>query len=126
MAWEERVELVSASTGADLSAATAQHKAVKLDTNGNVVAIAAITDIPFGILYDTAASGRVVPVAVRGIVKAIAGANIAAGAPVAVKADGTLQTAATTQYVLGTARTAAVAGDVFPVHISTAAASIKA
>lgn len=126
MAWEERVELVSASTGADLSATSNQYKAVKFDANGNVVAIAAITDIPAGILYDTAASGRVVPIAIGGLCKAVAGATIAAGAPVAVKADGTLQTAVTTQYVLGTARVAAVAGDVFTVNISTANLGIKA
>lgn len=120
MAWEERVELVSAGTGADLSAAANIYKAVKLDANGNVVAVSAITDVPFGILYDTAASGRVVPVAVGGIAKAKAGAIIAAGAPVAVKADGTLQTAATTQTVIGVARLAAVSGDIFPVQLQPA------
>jgi hypothetical protein len=126
MAVEERVELVSAVTGADLSASSNQYKVVKLDTNANVIAVTAITDVPFGILYDTAASGKGVPVAVGGIAKCIAGATIAAGAPVATKADGTLQTAATTQYVIGTARVAAVAGDVFGVNVSTANVGIKA
>lgn len=126
MAVEERLELVSATTGADLSAASAQYKVVKLDTNGNVVAVSAITDIPFGILYDTAGTGKTVPVAVDGIVKCIAGATIAAGAVVATKADGTLQTAVTTQYILGTARYGAVAGDVFGVQIDTANPAIKA
>lgn len=126
MATEERVELVTAITAADLSATSNLFKAVKLDTNGNIVAIAAITDLPFGILQDTAVSGRAVPVAVGGIVKCKAGAAIAAGAPVAVKADGTLQTAATTQYVLGTARYAAASGDVVSVQVSTANLGIKA
>lgn len=120
MAWEERVELVSANTGADLSATSNLYKAVKLNSTGDVVAVAAITDVPFGILYDTAASNRVVPVAVGGLSKAVAGATIAAGAPVAVKADGTLQTAATTQTVIGVARVAAVNGDVFTVNLQPA------
>lgn len=126
MATEERVELVTAVTAADFSASTNMFKAVKLDASGNLVAIAAITDAPYGILYDTAVSGRAVPVAIGGIAKCKAGATIAAGAPVAVKADGTLQTAATTQYVIGTARYGAVSGDVFAVNISTANLGIKA
>lgn len=126
MAVEERPELVSAVTGADLSAASNAYKVVKFDVNANVVAVAAITDIPAGVLYDTAIAGKAVPLAIGGIVKCVAGATIAAGAPVATKADGTLQTAVTTQYVLGTARVAAVAGDVFGVNISTANVGIKA
>lgn len=120
MAFEERLELVTAQAGADLSASTNLFKVVKLDANGNVVPVAAITDIPFGILQDTPKSGQAAPVAVGGIVKCTAGATIAAGAPVATMANGELQTAVTTQYVIGTARTSAVAGDVFPVNIDTA------
>jgi hypothetical protein len=126
MATEERIEQVTAITGADLSASTNMFRAVKLDANGNVIAIAAITDVPFGILQDVAVAGRAVPVAVGGIVKCKAGASIAAGAPVAVKADGSLQTAVSTQYVIGTARYAAALNDVFAVNISTANAGIKA
>lgn len=123
MAVEERVELVSAETGADLSAAANEFKVVKLDANGKVVLAAALTDVPFGILYDVAKADRVVPVAVGGIAKAKAGATIAAGAPVATKADGTLQTAAAAagQYVIGTARTGGVSGDVISVHLQPAA-----
>lgn len=124
MATEERLELISAVTAADLSAA--QHKVVKYDASGNLVAVAAITDLPAGVLYDGAVSGRVVPLAVGGIVKVIAGATIAAGAVVATKADGTVQTAVATQYVLGTARYGAVAGDVMSVHLSPATIGIKA
>lgn len=99
---------------------------VKYDTNGNVVPVAAITDIPAGVLYDTAAVNRVVPLAVDGIVKVVAGATIAAGAVVATKADGTVQPAVTTQYILGTARWGGVAGDVISVNIDTSNPSIKA
>jgi hypothetical protein len=129
MAFEEAVELVSAGSGADLTAASNQFRVVKLDANGNVVLAAAITDIPFGILYDTAytsAVGKVVPVAVGGIAKVLAGATIPAGSPIATKADGSVQVAATTQYVIGVARVSAVAGDIFPANISTANVGIKA
>lgn len=117
MAVEERVELVSANTGADLSAAANQYKLVKLDSNGNVVLTAALTDVPLGVLYDTAASGRVVPVAVGGTAKAKAGGTIAAGDAVATKADGTLQVAAAAagQVAIGIARTGGVSGDIISV-----------
>lgn len=126
MAFEERVELISASTGADLSAAANQYKVVKWNTSGEVVAVAAITDVPAGVLYDTAASGKVIPLAVGGICKVKAGATIATGAQVATKADGTLQTAVATQVVLGTARVGGASGDVISVHLSTANPGIKA
>lgn len=126
MAIEERVELVSANAGVDLSASTNQFKVVKLDANGNVIPVAAITDTPFGILYDTAISGAAVPVATGGICKATAGGTIAAGAPIACTATGTVQTAVATQFVLGTARIAAVAGDVFPINVETSSPWIHA
>lgn len=126
MATEEGLLQVSAVTGADLSASSNLFRVVKLDTNGNVVLVAAITDVPFGILQDVKSSGKVVPVATGGIVKAVAGATIAAGTPVACKADGSLQAAVSTQYVIGVARVAAVSGDVFSVMIDTSNPGIKA
>ena len=120
MAIEERLEQISVEAGADLSASANLFKAVKLDTDGKAVLCSAITDIPIGILQDLSTAGHAVPVAVGGIVKAKAGATIAAGAPVATKADGTLQTAATTQYVIGTARWGGVSGDVISVHLQPA------
>jgi hypothetical protein len=120
MAIEEGLKQVSADAGADLSAAANQFKAVKLDANGAVVLCSAITDVTFGILQDVAVAGKAVPVAVGGICKAKAGATIAAGAPVATKADGTLQTAATTQYVIGVARFGGVSGDIISVQLQPA------
>jgi hypothetical protein len=119
MAFEEGLELVSAVAGTDLSA-TPMFTGVKLDANGNAVPVSAITDIPFGVLYDNAKQGNAVPVAVDGIAKCKAGATIAAGAAVAFKADGTIQTAVATQYVIGTARKSAVSGDIVPVSVDTA------
>jgi Uncharacterized conserved protein (DUF2190) len=119
MAIEERLEQISVDAGANFVAAD-QFKAVKLGTDGRAVLVTAITDLPIGILQDISTTGHAVPVAVGGIVKAKAGATIAAGAQVAVKADGTLQTAVTTQYVIGTARWGAANGDIFSVHLQPA------
>jgi hypothetical protein len=120
MAIEERLEMVSANAGADLSAAANQFKVVKLNSSGDIVLASAITDVPFGILQDVGTQGHPLPVAVGGICKAMAGATIAAGAPVATKADGTLQTAATTQYVIGTARYGGASGEVISVLLNPA------
>lgn len=120
MAIEERLEQITVEAGVDLTAATNLFKAVKLNSDGRAVPIAAITDIPIGIQQDLAPAGRALPVAVGGIVKAKAGGTIPAGAQVAVKADGTLQVAVSTQYVIGTARWSAVSGDVFSVHLQPA------
>jgi hypothetical protein len=120
MAFEERLENISAVTGADLSADSNLYKVVKWDSNGKVVAVAAITDVPAGILQDVAKADRVVPLAVGGICKAKAGATITPGQVVATKADGTLQVAVGTQYPIGVARTGGVSGDIISVHLSTA------
>lgn len=120
MAIEERLEQVTVEAGADLTASANLFKCVKLDTNGRAVVCSAITDITYGILQDLAPINKAVPVAVGGIVKAKAGGTIAAGAPVATKADGTLQTAATTQYVIGVARWGGVSGDIISVQLQPA------
>lgn len=124
MSFEERVELISEQAGSDLTGQ--QFHAVKVNASAQVVPVTAITDVAIGILQDTTSvTGAAVPVAVGGTAKALAGATIAAGAVVAPKADGTMQTAATTQTPIGMARTAAVSGDVFPVLIG-ANVAIKA
>ena len=117
MAFEERLEMISASTGADLSAEANLYTVIKFDTDGKVVAVTGTTDKPAGVLQDTAKADLVVPVAVGGIAKCKAGATINAGDPVATKADGTLQVAVATQYVLGVARYDAASGDVMSVHL---------
>ena len=120
MAIEERLEQVTVEAGADLTNATNLFKVVKLNVDGRAVVCSAITDIPFGVLQDLAPITKAVPVAVGGICKARAGATIAAGAQVAVKADGTLQVAVATQYVLGVARWGGVSGDVISVQLQPA------
>lgn len=119
MAFEEAVELRSAQIGAvSLAAAANLFKVVKFDANGELVAVAAITDVPAGVLYDTGVVGATVPYAVAGIAKVKAGATITPGAMVATKADGTLQVAVATQTVIGMARLGGVTGDVIPVELT--------
>ena len=120
MAFEERLENISVDAGADLSDNANLYKVVKLNSSEQAVLAAAITDVPLGILQDLGKAGQPVPVAVGGICKAKAGATIAAGAPVATKADGPLQTAATTQYVLGIARTGGGSGEIISVLLQPA------
>jgi hypothetical protein len=115
MAIEEGLKKISVEAGADLSAAANLYKCVKLDSNGNAVICSAITDKTIGSLQDLGKQGRAVPVSYEGIAKFKAGATIAAGDPVATKADGTLQVAATTQYVIGIARWGGVSGDIISV-----------
>lgn len=69
MAYEQPGFLISLQTGADLSASTNQFTFVKLDANGHIVAIAAATDIPVGVLQDTPGNGDVGSVMVMGITK---------------------------------------------------------
>jgi hypothetical protein len=95
---------ISRNAGANLSAL--QYHAVKLNGSGQVIAIAAVTDIPVGILQDTpAAAGRAAEVMVAGVSEAVAGAAVAAGAQVCVDNTGRLVTCVagtdTTKYAVG-------------------------
>lgn len=119
-AFEENLKNVTGVAGADLSAAAKQYTCVKLNSSEEIVSCSAITDKTFGILQDVGVQGKALPVAVSGICKAKAGATIAAGDPVATKADGTLQVAATTQYVIGVARTGGSSGQVISVLLQPA------
>lgn len=78
---------LSMEAGADLSAK--QHFAVKLNSSGQVVAIAAVTDRPFAILQDKpAAQGRAASLMFNGVSKMVAGANLATGDEVTVDNTG--------------------------------------
>ena len=113
--------LPQAIAGADISAN--QFEAVKMGTADNtVIAIAATTDRPVGILAnDPDTSGKAAEVVVSGIVLARYGATIARGAALGVDADGELVTLTpgsdTTRYVFCTALESGVNGDVRPVLV---------
>lgn len=78
MAVERPGTLASYQAAEDLSAW--QFRFVKLDANGQIAKITAVTDIPFGILQDKpAAQGRAGAVMLDGMSKLVGGANVAKG-----------------------------------------------
>lgn len=98
--------------GGDLSAK--QYHFVKLNTSGQVVIVAAVTDKPVGILQNAPASGGVAEVMLAGISKMVADADLAIGDQIGASSDGQAATYApgtdTTKYIVGevlTANTAA-------------------
>lgn len=105
MAWEIPGQQIPFQAAADLSAQ--QFRAVKLDSNGQIAAIAAVTDIPLGILQDKpGAAGRAGCVMLDGVSKMVAGANLAKGDRVGVDATGRavayVAGTDTTKYAIGT------------------------
>ncbi len=120
MAWEKPGMCHTFPQGGDLSAAANQYKFVKLNSSGQVVAIAANTDKPIGILQEpSSASTTGLPVLVMlyGISKVQGDADLAKGDQVGASADG--QAAA---YVPGTDTTKYIVGEVL--EDNTAAAGI--
>jgi hypothetical protein len=118
----------SPKAGADLSAAANQYKFVKLDANGDVVAIAAATDIPIGVLQNLPTSGQEAEVMVDGITKLQADAAISVGAIIGTSADGQADVKVLgtdlTEHVVGVALTpAAAAGNYFSALIRCGIAS---
>jgi len=89
--------------GADLS--SSQYKFVKLNTSGQIVAIAADTDNPVGILQNAPTSGQPAEVMCNGISKVQGNGDLAKGDFVGTSSDG--QAAAyvhgtdTTKYIIG-------------------------
>ncbi len=95
---------VTLVAGGDLSAL--QYTFVKLNSSGNVVAAAAATDIPIGVLQNAPASGAEAEVLVVGGTKIVAGAAIGEGALVGTSSVGRAVALVagtdTTKYVVGT------------------------
>ena len=105
--------------GADLSAL--ENTFVKPGaTEGQVVAVAAATDQPIGVLLDEpSAAGKVANVVQFGIYEVVAGAAVAYGALVQTDASGRAITAVATGYVVGRALQAAEnAGEKIAVFIN--------
>lgn len=117
--------IVALKSAADLSAAEAQYRAVKLDANGDVIAASAQGERVLGILYNKPAVGHEADVRI-GQCLCKAGAAVNEGDPLTVQADGDLEPAATGDFVVGVAITAAGgAGEYFTALIQpvTGAAS---
>lgn len=112
MAYEIPGQQISFQAAADLSAK--QFFFVKLDTSGNMAAIAAVTDIPLGILQDKpAALGRAGCVMLDGVSKVVAGANLAKGDQVGVDSTGRAVT-----YLAGTDTTKRIVGTVLDDNVA--------
>lgn len=105
MAYEIPCFSITLPAGGDLS--SSQFKFVKLNSSGQVVDIAAATDIPVGVLQNKPASGGAAEVMVIGISKVQGDADLAKGAQIGTSSDG--QAAA---YVNGTDTTKYVVGQV--------------
>lgn len=120
--WPQAV-LASYVAAADLSAL--QYTFVKLDANGAVVAVAAATDIPVGVLQNAPKSGQTAEVLVIGGSKLKASAAITLPALIGTTATGTAVKLAAgtdlTKYILGQADEAAgAANDVISVIVNCA------
>lgn len=95
-------------SGADLSAASAQFKFVKLSGERTVVLCAAATDRPIGVLQaptPTSATGQAVTVCAVGVTKVQADASLTAGDLIGTSADGQADAKVpgtdTTEYIVG-------------------------
>jgi hypothetical protein len=114
-----KVTLVAA---ADLS--TKQYHFVKLDNTGKAAAIAAITDVPIGVLQNAPTSGQEAEVLVSGGTKLVAGELLTLPAFLSVTSAGRadkVATTDTTQYVVAQALTASGAdGEVITAVVNCA------
>lgn len=120
--WPQPV-LGSFIAGADLSAL--QYTMVKLNSSGQVVAVAAITDIPIGVLQNKPVSGATAEVLIVGGTKVLASAAIVLPAVLGTDASGRAKKLAagtdTTQYIIGQADVPAGAtGDIISAVVNFA------
>lgn len=116
---------LSLVAGGDLSAE--QYKFVKLNSSGQAVVCAAVTDRPIGVLQNAPASGGVAEVLVVGGTKLVAGGSITEGAALGITSAGkgkalTVGTD-TTQYILGTAVTEGASDEIITVVINCASSA---
>lgn len=91
--------------GADLSAASAQFKFVKLSAAKTVVLCNGATDKPIGVLQNRPASGAIANVVFFGVTKVQGDANLGYGDLIGTSADGQADAKTpgtdTTEYVVG-------------------------
>lgn len=116
---------VSLVAGADLS--SSQYKFVKLNSSGQVIAVAAATDRPIGVLQNNPASGGVAEVLVSGGTKLVLGGTVTEGGIVSPNSSGAgvaiVAGTDTTKYICGTALTEGASGEIITAVIACASAS---
>lgn len=115
MAYEIPGLLLTLTAGGDLS--SSQYKFVKLNSSGQAVDIAAVTDIPIGVLQNSPASGDSATIMVHGVSKVQGDADLTKGNQIGPSVDG--QAAA---YAAGTDTTKYIVGQVL--EDNTAAAGL--
>ena len=119
MAYEEALVSISQDAGADLSDQPAnRYRGLTYGADGRVVLVDAADAVPAGVLQNEPHEGQPARLGISGVSKVRAGAAIAAGAQISFGADGRVVTAAAGSYVIGTAKEAAVAGDIISADIS--------
>lgn len=101
--------------GADLS--SKRYYAVKLGTDAQEVVLCGDGEKAVGLLQNKPVENKGATVAVGGVAKGIAGGVIAKGAQVASDGNGKLVTAASGDFVIGTAEVLTADGDIFPVDL---------
>lgn len=114
MAYEgAQIKIGNLTAASDLS--TKQYHFVKLASATTVDVCTAITDKPIGVLQNTPASGSAAEVCLFGITKVVADASYSAGAVIGTSSDSQAKAIVagtdTTQYALGQAIEAGVAGN---------------
>lgn len=118
MATQASLTCITREAGADLSAK--QYRFVEIAADGQVDAVSSAGGNAIGVLQnDPSAAGRAATIAVAGIVKVVAGGTVAAGARVQADAAGDAITAATGDYVLGTALTGGADGELIEVLLQS-------
>lgn len=122
MAYEEGLQAISKIAGADLSnEAVHPYTGVKYNAAGALVPFAAATDRPAGVLQKPLAKlNEVARLGVNGISKVKLGGTVAGGDEIAFSATGRGVVATTGNYIIGTAQSAGVSGDIIPVFIAAA------
>lgn len=120
-----KAALVGVKAGADLSAAANQFKWVKFDAAGDVIAIAAATDKPAGVLYNRPKLSEEAEVYYLGQVELQADAALNEGDLIGTSADGQADAKVpgtdTTEFIAGQVLSAAAAaGDRFSAMINCA------
>lgn len=104
-----------------------QFRFVKLDANGEVVAISGATDLPYGVLQNDPGTGEAAELVLVGITKMSADVALTPGAVVSTSADGQAAVAVTGRARVGVVRNGTGAADqIATVVVNTVAAAIQA
>ena len=112
----EQCRLGNLVAGEDLSGQ--QHRFVKLDSDGDVVAVDASTDLPIGVLGSKPQSGQSAAFVLSGVTKVVAAEAIEPGDVIGTADDGRATVATEGVYAAGHALTAAAAaGELFTAYV---------